>query len=130
VQDPAALDPFLSNSFWTVDYVGLGPFKVEHWELGSYIEGSAFDAHALGRPKIDRIVVHFIPDENTVMTNLLAGSVDVAGDVALRYEQAVVLKRQWDPNQSGSVLMNPGTRHWIFMQLRPELLKAPPLLDV
>ena len=93
-QDPASLDPFLSLPYWTTEFVGLGPFKVNRWEPGSTLEGVAFDGHALGRPKIDRLVIHFIPDENTVMTNLLAGAVDLAGDTSIRFEQATVLKRQ------------------------------------
>jgi peptide/nickel transport system substrate-binding protein len=128
--DPASPDAFLALPFWTTEYVGVGPYKVDKWLPGSAIEGSAFAGHALGRPKVERIVVQFIPDENTVMTNLLAGAVDLAGDTSIRFEQAAVLKRQWDPNQSGVILLQPGTRHWIFMQFRPEFLKTTALLDV
>ena len=45
----------MNLSFWTVDFVGAGPYKVDRWEPGSYIESVAFDGHALGRPKIDRL---------------------------------------------------------------------------
>ena len=38
-------------------HVGLGPFKLERWEAGAFIEGSAFEGHALGRPRIDRIKI-------------------------------------------------------------------------
>ncbi|MBM2812644.1 MAG: hypothetical protein HW416_3403 [Chloroflexi bacterium] len=37
----------------------------------------ANDAYALGHPKIDQLEVKFIPDSNTVIANLLAGTVDV-----------------------------------------------------
>src|SRR5436853_6715655 len=33
-QDPSTLDSFLSLPFWTVEYVGADPFKVEQWEPG------------------------------------------------------------------------------------------------
>jgi peptide/nickel transport system substrate-binding protein len=128
--DPATPDAFLALPFWTTEYVGLGPYRVDKWLPGSAVEGSAFAGHALGRPKVERIVIHFIPDENTVMTNLLAGAIDLAGDTSIRFEQAAVLKKQWDPNQGGTILMQPGTRHWIFMQFRPEFLKTTSLLDV
>jgi len=128
--DSSTLDLFLSLPFWTTAYVGLGPFKVDRWEPGSAVQGSAFAGHALGKPKIERLVIHFIPDENTVMTNLLAGSIEVAGDTSIRFEQAQVLKRQWDPVQGGTAIMNAGTRHWIFMQFRPEILKTKALLDL
>jgi peptide/nickel transport system substrate-binding protein len=129
-QDPAALDAFLSLPFWTTAYVGAGPFRVTKWEAGSSIEAAAFDGHALGRPKINRLLVHFIPDENTVMTGMLAGSVDVTGDNAIRFEHAVEMKRQWGSEDRGIVLMQPGPRHWIFVQFRPELMRTPSILDV
>ncbi len=129
-QDPAALDAFLALPFWTTAYVGAGPYRVTKWEAGSAIEAAAFDGHALGRPKISRLVIHFIPDENTVMTNMLAGSVDVTGDNAIRFEHAVEMKRQWGSEERGVVLMQPGPRHWIFVQFRPEILRTPSILDV
>jgi len=56
--------------------------------------------------------------------------VDLAGDTSIRFEQAMVLQQQWGPNKGGTVLMQPGTRHWIFIQFRPDILKTPGLLDV
>jgi len=129
-QDPATLDAFLALPYWTTAYVSTGPFKVTKWEAGSSIEAEAFDGHALGRPKINRLIVHFIPDENTVMTNMLAGSVDVTGDNAIRFEHAVEMRRQWGSEDRGVVLMQPGPRHWIFVQFRPEILRTQSILDV
>jgi peptide/nickel transport system substrate-binding protein len=128
--DPAVLDAFLAVPFWTHEFVGLGPYKLSQWLPGAAIEGVAFGGHALGAPKIPRIVIKAIPDENTVLTNLLAGAVDIGGNVSIRYEQAKVLKQQWDSIQAGNVLMNPGSRHWIFIQFRPEILKTKALSDL
>jgi peptide/nickel transport system substrate-binding protein len=128
--DPAALDTFLALPFWTNEYVGLGPYKLSQWLPGAAIEGVAFPGHALGAPKISRIVIKAIPDENTVLTNLLAGAVELAGNVSVRYEQAKVLKQQWDTASAGTILMNPGSRHWIFIQFRPDLLKTKALSDL
>ena len=128
-QDPSTMDTFLGNSFWTLQYVGLGPYKLERWEPGTLIEGSAFDGHALGRPKIDRFISRPVPDENTAMTNLLGGSADIGLDNALRFEHAVELQRQWG-STGGVALMDAGTRHWIFIQFRPEILKTTALTDV
>ncbi|HZT06858.1 MAG TPA: peptide ABC transporter substrate-binding protein [Chloroflexota bacterium] len=131
LQDPTDQDVLMGSSFWTTDYVGAGPFKLVEWTQGTSIEGSAFDGHALGRPKIDRLVVRFIPDENTAMTNLLAGSADIATDNALRFEHAIELQRQWGPdNRGGTVLMRPGTRHQILVQFRSDFLKTRALSDV
>src|SRR5207244_4193541 len=63
------LDPnaFINSAFWTRDYVGLGPYRMEAWEPGSFFQGTAFDQHVLGRPKINRIKVLFITDVNTAL---------------------------------------------------------------
>jgi peptide/nickel transport system substrate-binding protein len=129
-QDPTGLDAFLAIPYWTTAYVGAGPFRVTKWEAGSSIEAEAFPGHALGRPKINRLVIQFIPDENTVMTNMLAGSVDVTGDNAIRFEHGVEMQRQWGSTDRGVVLMQPGPRHWIFVQFRPEYLSTPSMVDV
>ncbi len=61
----ASSEAVLGLPFWTTAYVGAGPFKVMRWDPGSAIEAAAFDGHALGRPKIDRIQLRFINDANT-----------------------------------------------------------------
>src|SRR5438094_4550276 len=63
--------------YWTNDYVGLGPYKVKDWERGSYILVQANDSFVLGRPKIDEIEVRIMPDANSIVAGLLAGSIDV-----------------------------------------------------
>lgn len=129
-QDPSTPDAFLSHPFWSTQFVGLGPYKLDRWEPGASIEGVAFDGHALGRPKIDRLIVRIIADENTVMTNMLAGVVDLAVDNSIRFEHAIELKRQWESGQRGAALMRPGTRHWIILQFRPDLLRTQALMDL
>jgi len=127
-QDPSTMDTFLSHAYWSTQYVGLGPYKLDRWEPGSSVEGTAFDGHALGRPKIDRLRVHFIPDENTVVSNLIAGSVDLALDNSIRFEHAVEIKRQM--GERSVALMRPGNRHWVIVQFRPEIMKTPALADL
>jgi peptide/nickel transport system substrate-binding protein len=128
LQDPGAKDVFLGMPVWASQYVGLGPYRLTHWELGSSLEGVAFDGHALGRPKIDRIVVRVIPDENTVMTNLLAGNLDLATDLTLRFEQGQILKAQ--AGDAVTIQVQGGGRHLIWVQFRPEYQKTPALLDL
>lgn len=129
-QDPAARDAFLNHPFWAYEYVGAGPFKLEKWEHGVSIEGTAFDGHALGRPKIDRIIGRFWDDENTILTNVLAGTVDLATRTTLRFEHGKVLKRDWAPAGKGSVLYDPGGPLFSLVQFRPEYQKTPELLDL
>jgi ABC-type transport system substrate-binding protein len=68
LDDPEGL---VSQPFWTRDYVGLGPYRLARWEPGAFIEGSAFEGHVLGKPKIERIRITFIPDTNTALAGLL-----------------------------------------------------------
>src|SRR5439155_18391762 len=69
------LDPqaFAGLPFWTTDYVGLGPYRIERWEPGAFVDGVAFERHALGRPKIDRLRLIFIADPNAALANMLSG---------------------------------------------------------
>jgi peptide/nickel transport system substrate-binding protein len=125
--DPEA---FLADPFWTTEYVGLGPYRLERWDPGTAIQGVAFAGHALGRPKIERVVVKFIPDENTALTNLLAEEGLYATGRSLRYEHATVLMREWDPPKKGTVLLTPDTTRFTAVQFDTDLVNPQALLDV
>lgn len=56
--------------------IGTGAFRVERWVRGDRIELTANDAYFRGRPKLARIVVRDIPDENTSVNALRSGDVD------------------------------------------------------
>jgi ABC-type transport system substrate-binding protein len=88
-----SLEAFQQDLYWSHQFVGAGPFKLDHWELGSHLEASAFDRHVLGRPKIERIRLQFITDTNTALANLLAGTTDVAMDT-LNFAQMLQLKQE------------------------------------
>ncbi len=124
--DPAA---FANNLFWTREYVGLGPYKLEQWEPGSYFQGLAFAQHVLGRPKITRIRVPFITDANTGLARLLAGELDMAVDNSINLEQAVELGTDWEKRGLGAVLYSSLTWQATAFQLRPELVQPQSLLD-
>ncbi len=119
-----------SRPFWTTEYVGLGPFKVDRWEPGAFIEASAFDGHVYGRPKIDRVRIIFSPDANAALAALLSGEAHASLDDALRAEQALILKREWGPRNGGSVLSFPDQWRRNEMQHRPEFARPAALLDV
>lgn len=97
-QSPEALQ---GNQYWAHDFVGLGPYKLDHWEMGSYLEAVAFDQHVLGRPKIDRIRLLFMPDSNTAFANLLAGTTDMALD-SITFAHVLQLKQQWAATNAGT----------------------------
>jgi peptide/nickel transport system substrate-binding protein len=126
------LDPvaFTGLPFWTTEYVGLGPYRVETWEPGSFITARAFDGHALGRPKIDRIEVRFVPDPQTAVAGLLAGETHYISDFILSVTEGTTLEQQLPQRGGGTVLYSPVSHRSSVVQLRPEHVESPALLDV
>lgn len=130
---PEALEApaeFPNHPFWTRAYVGLGPFRLAEWEPGAFIEGVAFDRHVLGRPKMDRIRLIFIPDQNTALANLASGVAHISVDFSIRVEQTNTLKQQWAATNGGTVLVDASTFRLSQIQLRLELVNPRALLDV
>jgi len=124
----APSDAFVALPFWLTEYVGVGPFRLTRFEMGAFIEGAAFDGHALGRPRIDSIRFMYHTDANAVLANLLADAAHVASDSSFDLQQAVVLDREWSPK--GVVLRNSvGVRH-VNVQMRPDIATPRALLDV
>ena len=124
-------EAFLARPFWTADYVGAGPYRLTRWEPGSHLEGEAFSGHVLGRPKIERLVIRVISDENTVLTVVLAGGqLDFTNFQTLKFEHLPVLKRDWEAAGKGVVapVKNSGTT--LTPQQRPEYVSDRALLDV
>jgi peptide/nickel transport system substrate-binding protein len=122
-------DAFVNLPFWGTEYIGLGPYRLARWEPGALIEGTAFEGHVLGRPKIDRIIVRFMADENTVLSNLLAGEIQFATDRTVRFEQASHLKREWGTT-GGTPILSPIQPRFTVVQLRPEYANPRAILDV
>jgi peptide/nickel transport system substrate-binding protein len=56
--------------------VGTGPYRVVRWLRGDRIEYTANDRYFLGAPKIRTIVVHFVPDENTIVNEMRSHEID------------------------------------------------------
>ncbi len=123
-------DGFGNLPYWSTEYVGLGPYRLVRWEPGSHIEGAAFDGHVLGRPKIDRVVVRFLPDENVVLSNVLSEQVHFTAFQTLRYEHAQVLKREWGGTPKGVIIQVPAQLRFIHVQVRPDIVTPRALLDV
>src|SRR5579871_1405718 len=80
-------DAFPRDPFWTTGFVSAGPFKVDNWVSGAFIDAVAFDGHALGRPKIDRMHITWNADFNATLASFLAGEADVPGDDSIRVDQ-------------------------------------------
>jgi len=122
-------EAFVGHPYWSTEFIGLGPFKLDQWVPGAFFEGVAFDQHVLGRPKIDRLRMLFIPDFNTVVANLLAGEAHIAVEDSIRFQQGQVLRREWEPRNGGTILSYPQFWRWTYPQQRAEVAQPPALRD-
>jgi peptide/nickel transport system substrate-binding protein len=128
----AELDPqaFASLPFWTAEYVGLGPYRIERWDYGTAIEAAAFSGYVLGTPRIPRIRLVFISDPNTAIANLLSGEAHYVSEAVLFYEEGAGLEAQWAKTGGGTVLYSPVVFRTTAFQFRPEFVSPRGLLDV
>jgi peptide/nickel transport system substrate-binding protein len=111
----AFIDP--NGKHWSSEFIGAGPFRAEQWvpSDGQYYL-AAHDGFALGRPKIDRIVINVI-DKNAILPSILAGAVDVMfDDVAT--EVALTLREQWEVQGKGTVGIALGGMRYLTFQQR------------
>jgi len=123
-------DAFASHPYWTTGFVGNGPYRLERWEFGAFLEGTAFENHVLGRPKIDRLRIIFAEDSNVALANLRAGTVHLAIDSAIDFPQALELKREWGPSNTGVFVPTARSFRSIVFQFRPEYVSPRSLLDL
>ncbi|HID32150.1 MAG TPA: hypothetical protein EYP24_02095, partial [bacterium (Candidatus Stahlbacteria)] len=68
-------DPFNLNP------VGNGPFKFKHWVPGRYLELLSNEDYYLGRPPLNRIVLRFYQDPDSLVSDLKTGIIDIATDL-------------------------------------------------
>lgn len=118
IKDPTA---FLASRYWTQEFVGTGPFRVREFNPGASVLLDANNDYALGRPKLDQIEVRFILDPNTLVTNLLAGGVELTLGRGFTAENALQLRDQW---RDGRMLYRP--RSWIA--LHPQFINPSPAI--
>lgn len=57
--------------------VGSGPFRFVRWDRGTRIVLARNERYFKGRPKLERIEIAIVPDENTVMTALRTRAIDM-----------------------------------------------------
>jgi peptide/nickel transport system substrate-binding protein len=69
--------------------VGAGPFKFESWKSGDSITLVANPDYWRGKPKIDRIIYKFVPDENSAFVQLKSGGLHVYQHAAITQYKAL-----------------------------------------
>jgi peptide/nickel transport system substrate-binding protein len=68
--------PNINQAAFNSAPVGTGPFKFKLWARGDHIELVPNDKYFLGAPKLARVLIKFIPDENTEVSQLRTHEID------------------------------------------------------
>ena len=99
--------------------IGTGPFKVARWIRGDHIELVANDDYFLGKPKLRRIIVREIPDENTSLNALRSHDVDYIFEASPELYKTIKANASKDIN----VVLNdkPQTLQMLVNTSRPPL---------
>ncbi len=122
-------EAFATHPFWGLQYVGLGPYRLQQWETGDFIDAVRFDGYALGTPKIPRIQLRFSGDQNVVLAHMLAGDAHVAADNSISAAAADTLAQEWATTKGGTILSAPSNWRGIYAQFRPDLASPRAILD-
>src|SRR5205085_3165457 len=110
--------PRFSNEF-----VGLGPYRLVSWEPGAEMDFVRFDDYWRGRPPLDRVIVKFLGDPNTMVASILSGAVDVVLPPAVSVDAALDVKERWQ-GTGNQVYVGPNTiLYSLYVQTRPELAR-------
>lgn len=117
------------SEFWSREYVGLGPYRLQTWEAGSHLSAAAFSGHAHGRPKIGQLRVLFLDRFEEVAHALMSGEAHATIDEPLRFAQAGVLRKEWAQRGDGVVLSMPNQWRYIEIQHRLDLAHPRALQD-
>jgi peptide/nickel transport system substrate-binding protein len=113
---------FSASPYWGSEFIGTGPFTVKQWEPGAFYRLAANEAYVLGRPLIDEIEVRFILDIDTMVTNLVAGAVDLTMSRGFTAEASLQLKDQWP---TGKMEVDPGS----YISAMPQFINpSPPIV--
>ncbi|HEY3116917.1 MAG TPA: peptide ABC transporter substrate-binding protein [Chloroflexota bacterium] len=109
---------FINSPYWTSEFVGLGPYKLSQWQLGSFIEGVAFDRYVLGKPKIDRIRLIYVGDVNAIVAGILSSDLDIV-PMGTRFhaEELEAVRNGWG-DASGRILLGPAGARTVYFQMR------------
>ena len=97
-------DMFRAMPYFTTEYIHLGPFRLVDFGLGEQQVFRRFEDYFLSRPRVNTIILRTIPNGNTLLANLKAGTVDVAPDRTLSSEIALRLRDEWQESGEGLVL--------------------------
>jgi peptide/nickel transport system substrate-binding protein len=118
-------ESFVSNPFWTQEYVGLGPYRIQQWHSGSSIDLVRFEGYALGVPKIGRVEMRFGSDANILVATLLAGAAHIAPSL----DSSEPVKQEWSRTNAGRFINTISSINYLSFQMRPEYASPGATLD-
>jgi len=104
---------FTQHPYFSQEFIGTGGYRVREWAKSSHLVLEATDHYPLGRPRIDEIEVRFILDANTLLANVLAGTIDVTLGRRLSLEQGLQVQEQW---RDGRLEVAPSNMIMVFPQ--------------
>jgi len=98
----------IDNAPYNAHPVGSGPFRFVSWDRGTRIVMERNDRYFKGRPKLDRVELAIVPDENTLMTQLQTHAVDMPVSTSQlawdRFRHTAGLRTRLDPWNSQLLL--------------------------
>jgi len=81
--------PNINNAPYNALPVGIGPFRITKWIRDDRVEMEANPYYFRGLPKLQHVVYHFLPDRNTVLTQLQTGEIDLWPNLGVGYVDRV-----------------------------------------
>ncbi|MEA2641594.1 MAG: peptide/nickel transport system substrate-binding protein [Chloroflexota bacterium] len=105
---------------FSTTFVGLGPYRLERWEAGAFMQFSRFDDYFQGTPPFNSVTLKFLGDPNTMVANVLSGAVDVLLPLGLDVEAAQELERRWAGTGNQVRYNIQDTLWYVQVQFRPD----------
>jgi len=65
--------------------VGSGPYRVETWERGSRLVLRANPGYFRGKPHIEQVEIHYVPDGNTLGIQVRTGELDFSPQIPVQF---------------------------------------------
>jgi peptide/nickel transport system substrate-binding protein len=112
--------PDINRAAFNGKPVGSGPYVFTRWSHGSEMEFTANHAYFRGVPKIEHVVIKFVPNQNTLVGEMLAHELDMAYGFPPLLAQRV-------ENVPDIGIASTSTLHWEHLNFNT---RRPPLDDV
>jgi peptide/nickel transport system substrate-binding protein len=116
-------DAFVNSAKYRDEYIGTGPYRISSWPPGVQMELQRFDDYWQGRPLIDRIILNFVGDANTVTASILAGAIELIMPPAVTPEAAAEVKQRWEGTGNVVRIEPVETLDYMEPMIRPEFAK-------